>query len=129
MSERRIRQTASRRRRSGARPGAVIQDLTSAVEELIRQNKALKQQIARLQGHAAGATTVASRELLALQRRLSRTLDARTSRSSGSARSASRTRRQISDPAVLQARRAALAKAREALAAKRASQRSSRKSS
>jgi 3-phenylpropionate/cinnamic acid dioxygenase small subunit len=98
----------------------VIQDLTSSVDELIRQNKALKQQIARLQSHASGATSVASRELLALQRRLSRTLAGRASRSSG----ASRTRRQISDPAVLQARRAALAKAREALAAKRASQRS-----
>jgi hypothetical protein len=125
MSETRNRQTASRRRRSGTRPGAVIQDLTSSVDELIRQNKALKQQIARLQSHTSGAGSAASRELLALQRRLSRTLDVRTSRSAGGAsRTASRARRRISDPVVLQARRAALAKAREALAAKRASQRS-----
>jgi hypothetical protein len=103
----------------------VIQDLTSSVDELIKQNKALKQQIARLQSHTSGAGSAASRELLALQRRLSRTLDVRTSRSSGASRStASRARRRISDPVVLQARRAALAKAREALAAKRASQRS-----
>jgi hypothetical protein len=124
MSETRNRQTASRRRRSGTRPGAVIQDLTSSVDELIKQNKALKQQIARLQSHTSGAGSAASRELLALQRRLSRTLDVRPSRSSGTSRTASRARRRISDPVVLQARRAALAKAREALAAKRASQRS-----
>ena len=99
----------------------MIQELTSSVNELIRQNKTLKQQLARLQGHSSGGGTAASRELLALQRRLSRTLDGKVSKTS-----ASRTRRQISDPAVLQARRAALAKAREALAAKRAAQRGSR---
>jgi hypothetical protein len=122
MPETRSRQTGTRRRRAGAGSGAVIQDLTSSVNELIRQNKALKQQLARLQGHSTGGGTAASRELLALQRRLSRTLDGKVTKPSA----ASRTRRQISDPAVLQARRAALAKAREALAAKRAAQRGSR---
>jgi len=121
MPETRSRQTGTRRRRSGTGSGAVIQELTSSVNELIRQNKTLKQQLARLQGHSSGGGTAASRELLALQRRLSRTLDGKVSKTS-----ASRTRRQISDPAVLQARRAALAKAREALAAKRAAQRGSR---
>jgi 3-phenylpropionate/cinnamic acid dioxygenase small subunit len=96
--------------------------LTSSVDELIRQNKALKQQLTRLQSQASGGNTAASRELIALQRRISRTLDGRASSKASSTRS----RRQISDPTVLQARRAALAKAREALAAKRAAQRSSR---
>lgn len=121
MPETRSRQTGTRRRRPVAGSGAVIQELTSSVNELIRQNKTLKQQLARLQGHTSGGGTAASRELIALQRRLSRTLDGKVSKSS-----ASRTRRQISDPAVLKARRAALAKAREALAAKRAAQKGAR---
>ena len=99
----------------------MIQQLTTSVDELIRQNKALKQQLTRLQGQTSGGNAAAFRELIALQRRISRTLDGRSTKASST-----RSRRQISDPTVLQARRAALAKAREALAAKRAAQRSSR---
>ena len=121
MPDTRSRQTGTRRRRPVQGSGAVIQQLTTSVDELIRQNKALKQQLTRLQGQTSGGNAAAFRELIALQRRISRTLDGRSTKASST-----RSRRQISDPTVLQARRAALAKAREALAAKRAAQRSSR---
>lgn len=97
----------------------MIQELTSSVNELIRQNKTLKQQLARLESRSSNAgTSLPSRELAALQRRLSRTLDGRPSRQQAGVR-----RGRISNPVVLESRRAALAKAREALAAKRAAHR------
>ena len=128
MPDTKTRQPASRRRRSGAGSGnALIEELSSSVDELIRQNKALKQQLARLEGQSAGrGGQQPPRELVALQRRLSRTLDGRPAGSAARGRqSTARQRRRISDPTVLESRRAALAKAREALAAKRAAQRGS----
>ncbi len=129
MPDTKTRQPASRRRRSSTGSGnALLEEVSSSVDELIRQNKALKQQLARLEGMSAGGgAQLPSRELVALQRRLSRTLDGRPAGSAARGRqSSTRQRRRISDPTVLESRRAALAKAREALAAKRAAQRDSK---
>lgn len=107
--------------RTPATPATSPTYLTGSVDELIRQQKALKQQLAKLTGRSAGGGSEAARKLAALQRRLSSTLSGKVSKSTSPARA----RRTIADPAVLQARRAATAKAREALAAKRAAERDS----
>jgi hypothetical protein len=113
MPETRGRPTGSRRRTTtGSSP--LITDLTASVNQLIRENKALKQQLARAQ--PTDGAFASPRQLASLQRRLQTAMTGTGTRT----RAVSGTRRRrVQDPAVLESRRASLAKAREALAQKR----------
>jgi hypothetical protein len=95
------------------------------ISALIKENRELQRQIDKLSRQALGAPSgTAERVLRSIQRRISSALDGRaTTRRRRSARTASvsRTPRKITDPEVLEKRRLALAKARAARAAKRAS--------
>jgi hypothetical protein len=92
---------------------------------LIKENRDLHRQIDKLSKQTAGAASGATeRALRSLERRISGSLDgATTTGRRRSARAASRSgvRRKVTDPDLLERRRQALAKAREARAAKRAS--------
>ncbi len=124
---RRTRSTAdgspAARRTRRPRPSGddLLAQLTAQVDRLIAENRELKRAIARAekaQG-ASGGLGQAARALSGLQRRVSQALA-----SDGRGRGADgavvvRTRRKITDPEVLERRRAALAKARAARAAKR----------
>ena len=118
--------TSVRRGPRGRQPAEqVLAELEPLVSALIRENRDLRRQLDKLSREPAGATSAAvDRTLRALERRVRSSLngDARTrqrQRSSTSSRSA-RQRRTVTNPEVLERRRQALAKAREALAAKRA---------
>jgi hypothetical protein len=94
------------------------------VDQLIAENSELKRTIARAekaQG-AAGGLGQAAKTLSGLQRRVSQALASDGSaRGRGAAEAASpRPRSKVTDPEVLERRRAALVKARAARAAKRA---------
>jgi hypothetical protein len=105
--------------------GTVLEQLTTSIDALVRENKSLKRQIARLESKGLTAGTSASeRTLLSIKRSVDRALDGGGRASAGRQRAAAaqqtRTRRRITDPAILEARRQALARARQALAEKRA---------
>jgi hypothetical protein len=95
------------------------------IPALIKENRELHRQIDKLSRQALGATSgTAERALRSIQRRISSAVDGRATtrrRRSVTAASVSRTPRKITDPEVLERRRQALAKARAARAAKRAS--------
>jgi hypothetical protein len=113
--------------RTGRRPKQsaedVIASLTGMVEQLIIENRQLKRDLARAE-RAAQAPSLGqpTKTVTGLQRRVSRALttapDSRGGRA-GSKTTARRPRRPVTNPEVLQRRREALAKARQALAAKR----------
>jgi hypothetical protein len=93
------------------------------ISALIKENGELHRQIDRLSRQASSATSgTAERALRSLQVRISRAVDGGTTsrRRPAGAATVSPTRRRVTDPEVLERRRQALAKAREALAAKRA---------
>src|SRR5438067_2489259 len=95
-------------------PGA---DLVENVDRLLAENRDLKRQLARLQRSVGtGDLGQSARTLAGLQRRVSRALD----NASGGRQARTQPRRKVTDPDVLEKRRAALAKARAARAAKRA---------
>jgi cell division septum initiation protein DivIVA len=94
--------------------------LHEVVDALIKENKQLKKQVERLTSQAAGAATSASdRALRNLQVRISKAIS--TPATPGRIVKGGRViiRRRPSDPATLERRRAALAKAREVLRLKR----------
>jgi hypothetical protein len=95
------------------------------ISALIKENRELHRQIDRLSKQIVGASSgTVERALRSLERRVSGSLDGKTSvgRSrSVKAISATKARRKVTDPQLLERRRQALAKAREARAAKRAS--------
>jgi cell division septum initiation protein DivIVA len=100
----------------------VLAQLTAQVDRLIAENRDLKRAIARVQ-QAAGGLGESARTLAGLQRRVSQAL-ASDGRVRGRGRGAEpaatpKPRRKVTDPEVLERRRAALAKARAARAAKR----------
>jgi hypothetical protein len=99
------------------------------ISALIKENRELQRQIDKLSKLALGAPSgTAERALRSIQRRISSAVDGRATtarRRSVAAAPASRTSRKITDPAVLERRRQALAKARAARASKRASKRAS----
>jgi hypothetical protein len=118
--------TASRRSRGPREPlDRVVSQLDQMVSALIKENRDLRRQVERASRQAMGDTTgAADRILRSIQRRISRAGESdRTSgrRRAAAAAPATRTRRKITDPEVLERRRQALAKARAARAAKRAS--------
>jgi hypothetical protein len=117
---------AARTRRQRASGDELLAQLTAQVDRLIAENRDLKRALARAEkAHgASGVQGQASRTLAGLQRRVSQAL-ASDGRGRGRGRGAEpaaapRPRRKVTDPEVLERRRAALAKARAARAAKRA---------
>jgi hypothetical protein len=104
---------------------SVLADLDRMIFTLIKENRELQRQIDKLSRQALGATSgTAERALRSIQRRISGVVDGRaTTRRRRLVPEApeSRTPRKITDPEVLERRRQALAKARAARAAKRAS--------
>ena len=102
----------------------VLADLDRMISALIKENRELHRQIDKLSRQALGATSgTAERVLRSIQRRISSAVDGQATtrrRRSVLAAPVSRTPRKITDPEVLERRRQALAKAREARAAKRA---------
>ena len=119
--------TSSATRRSGGSrqpPEQVLADLDRMISALIKENGELHRQIDKLNRQAGGATSgTAERALRSLQVRISRAVDGGTitgRRRPALAATVSTTRRRVTDPEVVERRRQALAKAREALAAKRA---------
>ena len=119
--------SATRRRQRVRQPTqSVLADLDRMVSALIKENRELQRQIDKLSRQALGATSgTAERALRSIQRRISSAVDGlattRRRRSGAAAPAVSRTPRKITDPEVLERRRQALAKARAARAAKRAS--------
>ena len=118
--------SATRRGSSVRQPtGSVLADLDRMISALIKENRELQRQIDKLSRQALGATSgTAERVLRSIQRRITRAVDGQATtrrRRSGPAVPVSRTPRKITDPEVLELRRQALAKARTARAAKRAS--------
>ena len=117
--------SAGRSRGSRQPTERVLAELDQMVSVLIKENRELQRKIDRLsrQGSspASGST---ERGLRSIQRRISRAVDGGTTsrrRRSTAAASGTGTRRKVTDPEVLERRRQALAKARQARAAKRAS--------
>jgi cell division septum initiation protein DivIVA len=123
-TRRRARRSAStgRTRRPRQSGDELLAQLTDQVDRLIAENRDLKRALARAQQAVGGGLGQASRTLAGLQRRVSQALasDGR-GRGRGAAEApAPRPRRKVTDPEVLERRRASLAKARAARAAKRA---------
>jgi hypothetical protein len=120
------RSSSARSNRRGRQPAEqIVAELEPMISALIKENRELNRQIEKLTKQSAGAgSAVAERSLRSLERRVRGSLDGRTAAGRGrSARVASipRARRKVTDPELLERRRQALAKAREARAAKRAS--------
>jgi hypothetical protein len=119
--------SSSTRRSRGVRQPTerVLSELDQMVSALIKENRELHRQIDQLSRRAIGATSgTAERALRSIQRRISGVVEGGTRtrpRRSATAAPVSKTRRKVTDPQVLERRRQALAKAREARAAKRAS--------
>lgn len=136
-------ETTSKRRRGGgagnrnrgssapARRGAggqsaeqVLAELEPLVSALIKENRELRRQLDKLGRQPVGAARAAvEREVRSLERRVRNSLNggARGGRQMSSTSSSSGTqRRRVTTPELLERRRQALAKAREARAAKRA---------
>jgi hypothetical protein len=116
---------AARRSRGPREPlDRVLTQLDQMISALIKENRDLKRQIDRASRQTISDTSgTADRLLRSIQRRITRAGESdRTSgrRRAVAAAPASRTRRKITDPEVLERRRQALAKARAARAAKRA---------
>jgi hypothetical protein len=116
---------ATRRSRGVHQPTqSVLADLDRMISALMKENRELHRQIEKLSKQALGATSgTAERALRSIQRRISSAVDGRATtgrRRSVAAAPASRPPRKITDSEVLERRRQALAKARAARAAKRA---------
>src|SRR5437870_386240 len=103
-SQRRSAPGNSRRSAERSRHGS-FEQLSASIDALIRENRDLKRQLARLR--VSSPTIADSRQLTTLQRRVSQALEQPRYRAA-----ASPSRRRITDPGVLESRRAALAKAR-----------------
>jgi hypothetical protein len=97
--------------------------MTAQVDRFIAKNREFERAIARAEKAAGGGLREAAKARSGLQRRVSQALANDGSRGRGHAADgavAVRTRRKITDPEVLERRRAALDRARAARAAKRA---------
>jgi hypothetical protein len=102
----------------------LLAELDPMISALIKENRELHRQIERLSKQTAGeATGIVERTLRSLERRITGSLDGAAAgrRRPVRATSGPRERRKVTDPELLERRRQALAKAREARAAKRSS--------
>jgi N-methylhydantoinase B/oxoprolinase/acetone carboxylase alpha subunit len=121
-----VKSSSATRRGPGVRQAteSVVADLDRMISALIKENRDLQRQIDKLSRQAISATSgTAERTLRSIQRRISGAVDGGGTtrrRRSVVAAQVSRTPRKVTDPEVLERRRQALAKAREARAAKRA---------
>ncbi len=113
--------TTPRRRPRQPTPGTDLGALDGMVNDLISKNKQLRREIAQLRRTAApDAATVGESALRPLHRKLERAVSSVASTPSSRRRRAevaarpSRTRRKLTDPVVLEKRRQALTKARQA---------------
>jgi hypothetical protein len=102
----------------------LLAELEPMVAALIKENRELHRQIDQLSKQNLGPAPARSeRALRSLERRVRGSLGGSNttgSRQSGRARSGPKARRKVTDPELLERRRQALAKAREARRAKRA---------
>src|SRR5437764_7375651 len=102
---------ATRSRRPQLGGDALVATLAEQVDLLIKENRDLKRALARAEkAQGGGGLGQAAKTLSGLQRRLSRELDATTSRRRGAATGPSpapRPRRKVTDPEVLERRRQA----------------------
>jgi hypothetical protein len=115
--------SSTRARRPRPSGEDLVAQLTAMVDKLIAENRELKRAIARIEkSPVGGGLGEATRALSGLQRRVSRALggDGGRGRRGAAEAPAPRPRRKVTDPEILERRRAALAKARAARAAKRA---------
>jgi hypothetical protein len=118
--------SSSARRGPGGRQPAeqVLVELEPLVSALIKENRELRRQLDKLSRQPVGAAPASvERALRSLERRVRTSLNggARGGRQRSSTSSSSSTpRRRVTNPELLERRRQALAKAREARAAKRA---------
>jgi hypothetical protein len=101
----------------------LIQQLAASVDALIRENQALKKQIARLEADSVRARTPEARTLVGIHRRLSQAVSGSEAAKAAPVQRPAAPRRRITDPMILERRRQALAKARQVLAEKRAAER------
>ena len=120
------RSSLARSNRGGRQPAEqVLADLEPMISSLIKENRELRRQIEKLSKQTVGAASgTTERALRSLERRVRGSLDSHTAtgrRRSAGATSTSRARRKVTDPELLERRRQALAKARQARAAKPAS--------
>lgn len=123
--------TSTTRRRTRSSQPAVLDDLKKMVDVLLKENRTLKRQVAKLTEAGAAAVRPGRRAnpvatgLAGLQRKLQRALDgsstssSRRSTSRRTAAAAAKPRKPVS-PEVREKRLQALAKARAARAAKKA---------
>ena len=116
--------TPSRRRRRRATGDEILAELDRMITQLIKENRQLQRQIAKLSARSNGATSgSAGRVLRSLERKVSRVVSGPATstrrRRSTAAAAVSKPRRKITDPEVLAKRRDALAKARAVRAEKR----------
>jgi cell division septum initiation protein DivIVA len=122
--------TAPRRaRRAKVAGDDLLSDLAQRVDQLIKENRELKRTLERVAKNAQASAGMgqATKVLSGLQRRVAQALESRPAgRGRGLGRGAaaatapaSRPRRKVTDPVILERRREALAKARAALKAKR----------
>ncbi len=106
----------ARKQRTSPESDTVLTDLSGMVDELIRENTRLKRELKRLeQGRNSGN---GASGLAGLHRRLANALG--SAAPSAPKVAVRRPRGKITDPVLLQKKREALAKAREAQAVKRA---------
>ena len=123
----------ARRPRRSSKGNGSVGELKGLVDSLIKENQKLKRQLARMETKTVGiAATTATKGLAAITRRLERALGSTSTRrksSGNSSTSAGRSRRsttaapkarQPASPETQAKRLAALARAREARAAKKA---------
>jgi pimeloyl-ACP methyl ester carboxylesterase len=111
------RRSATRRRAGARQPiEEVVAELDRMISALIEENRELRREVDRLSRQAGGTSGTVERALRSLLRRVSRALEGGTR-----ARRQRSARGKITDPELLERRRQALAKAREARAARRAS--------
>jgi hypothetical protein len=100
-----------------------LSELEPMISALIKENRRLHREIDKLSRQTVGAASAPmERTLRSLERRVRGSLDGRstTGRKRSGDPSNSRARRKVTDPELLERRRQALAKAREARAARRA---------
>jgi cell division septum initiation protein DivIVA len=98
----------------------VVSDLADQINALIKENRSLERHLDRLATKASGATSAgAELGIRSLQRRVSNALTP----SKPVRKAIAKARKAITDPAVLEKRRAALAKARAVRAANRLARR------
>jgi hypothetical protein len=110
-----------RRTRRPTKGASAVDELKVLVDSLIKENASLKRQLARLETKTVGrAATTATRGLVTIARRLERALGSTAARRTRRSNTTAAKARKPASPETQAKRIAALARAREARAAKKA---------